>query len=85
MKVRATHLGVVDGSPFLVDGINLWDHPWEPIAGETVHTRDPAEREVTLPVYRITDGAVTIRFASLEISAGVWAFYLPEAHDGRTP
>jgi hypothetical protein len=85
MRIRSSYVGVVDGTPFLIDGINIWDHTWEDVPGESASIRDPNGRDVSLGVRRITTDSKTVRFAALEISNCVWAFYLPEGHEFEVP
>jgi hypothetical protein len=85
MQIRSSYVGVADGAPFLIDGINVWDHAWEDVPGDFATVRDLLGKDVSLGVCRITTGSKTIRFAAMEVSACMWAFYLPEGHDFEAP
>ena len=72
---------IPDGSPVLVGGLSPWKHKWKRMdepAVVVVHPQYPHQRH-TMPVYEMSDGKVTVRFAAGEFSNTAWGFYLPSA------
>ena len=80
MKTKWTVVGVVaEGSPLKIGGLNVWDFDW----GKTnvpqfqlPHPSHPHQLHY-MNVYEISDGELTIRFATGELSMNVWGFYQP--------
>ena len=69
---------VVDGQAFELGILNIWDYEWKR-TGERISVNDPLHGELhSLDVYEIRDGNVTLRFAAVEFSNGVWGIYQEE-------
>jgi len=68
---------IVDGEPFLVSGINIWEYEWKD-TGRGINILDPLYGQpYTLPIYEISTDEQTITFATTEFSNCVWGIYLP--------
>lgn len=70
---------VPDGAPILVGGLNPWKHKWKRMDEPAIivaHPQHPHQRH-TMPVYEMSDGDLTVRFAAGEFSNTAWGFYLP--------
>lgn len=70
---------VIEGNPILVGSLNPWKYEWRQVQDETVelpHPTYPNQRH-RMWVYEITDGRQIVRFATGELSANVWGFYVP--------
>lgn len=65
----------VEGEPFEVGGVNVWQHRWRPLSREAVHVFDPVYRD-TYEVwpYEVDGTEAPVRFAAGESSASVWMF-----------
>lgn len=76
-----THLKtLVDGEAFALQGLNIWELDWQK-TGETVHVKDPIYGNHHLfPVFEISDGQQTARFAAGEFSNNVWGIYTEQQH-----
>ena len=77
-----TFAGAVGSSePFAIDGLDVWQHPWQSVAGAPpAAVRDPHYNQpYQMPVYRIGDGTRSVVFASGEFSNGIFGFYVPAA------
>ena len=64
-----------------IAGHDVWAHRWRPVDGwSTVELRHPAfPSEIhRYNIYEIGDEVDPVRFASGELSAGVWGFYVPQ-------
>jgi hypothetical protein len=71
---------VVEGRPIHIGGLNVWDHDWTRLQEpqpELPHPSYPSQLH-TMTVYEIRTGGKGIRFATGELSANVWGFYVPE-------
>ncbi len=70
----------LDGSKFLIDGINVWEHKWNREEKEpNAVVRDPSyNQQFTFHVYRIETENKNIRFAAGEFSNCIWGFYTQE-------
>ena len=72
--------GVSHGStgPFLVQGVDVWQHPWTPTGGPDAAVADPQYGQpYRFTVYRVAVQGRTVTFAAGEFSSGVWGFYTP--------
>jgi len=70
---------VVEGEPIAVGGINPWDYPWrqaDQLPVELPHPNYPEQRH-RMVVYEVETSGRRIVFAAGELSASVWAFYVP--------
>ena len=69
----------VEGQPFEVGGVNVWDHEWHPVPAVFAKWREPLYgQECRFEVYEIRLGTKTIRFSAGEYPANVYLFALPE-------
>jgi hypothetical protein len=67
---------VPDGEPFNIEGINVWQYPWEDTS-ERVQVKDPHyHQDFTFRIYRVAAPAGTISFAAGEFSNCIWGFYV---------
>jgi hypothetical protein len=65
-----------DGEPFCLNGVDVWQGPWQKQPGIAVVTDPQYGREFHFSVWTRTTGERTIRFAAGEFSHGVWGFYV---------
>lgn len=66
---------IIDGDPYFIDGINIWDHPWEN-SGEDIQIKDPLyNQNYTFTVHVIKTDKSEIIFAAMEFSNCVWGIY----------
>jgi hypothetical protein len=73
-------LGVVtEGESILLDGINLWGKSWVRLEQPAVKLPHPSypNQEHQLSVFQVTENGKVLTFASGELSANVWGFYVP--------
>ena len=74
------HLATVaEGNALSLDDLNPWQHEWHASTEPAIiiaHPSWPAQRH-PLRVYELRTPDRTIRFAAGELSAGVWAFFVP--------
>ncbi len=71
---------VIDGEELRLQGLNIWDFPWK-ATGESISVKDPIyQQSHVFSVYEITDGPVSVHFATGEFSNLVWGIYLPVQH-----
>src|SRR4051794_32102994 len=70
---------VPEGGQVLVRGLDPWQREWvrDGTRIRITHPSYPDQRH-PLDVYRIYEGGRTVTFAAGELSASVWAFYLPD-------
>jgi len=80
---RWRHAGsCVEGQPFEIDGVNVWDHEWHPVPGVFAKWREPLHgQECQFEACEIRLGTRTIRFGAGEYSANVYLFALPVQTD----
>lgn len=69
----------VEGKPLLIGSLNVWDYEWRPLAEQPVQLPHPSHPQELhrMDHYFIEEGQNKIRFAAGELSANVWAFYVP--------
>lgn len=66
----------VDGEPFSIEGLNVWDFQWVRRGDEVATVRDPSHNEEFLfEVYEVIHGAQKVTFAAGEFSNSIWGFY----------
>ena len=66
---------IVDSEPFAIEGVNIWDHPWEN-TGESIAIKDPLyNQDYRFTVYKIATSGKSILFAAGEFSNCVWGIY----------
>jgi hypothetical protein len=70
---------VAEGQPISIEGLNAWDHRWEPRGDEAVDLPHPSypEQRHRMRVYEMEGSAGRIVFAAGELSPGVWGFFVP--------
>lgn len=70
---------VFEGDPITVEGVNPWAFDWRQVQDESVELPHPAypNQRHRMGVYEIEHGGHHVRFATGELSAGVWGFYVP--------
>jgi hypothetical protein len=65
----------IEGQPFTVAGVNVWDLPWESGGPDPVEITDPTCRETyQLRRYQMLQANRLVAFAAGETSANVWMF-----------
>ena len=73
-------IGVVtEGDRIDIGGLNPWQFEWRQVRDEPVelpHPSYPRQRH-RMSVYEIGGPRHRVRFAAGEVSANVWAFYVP--------
>ena len=72
---------VVEGDPITVGGLNPWRCEWHRVQDEPVELQHPSysNQRHQMWVYEIESGGRRVRFATGELSANVWGFYVPAA------
>lgn len=72
---------VIEGHPIDVGGINPWDYEWRRVESDRLELPHPAypSQLHAMNVYEIDGPDGAVRFATGELSANVWGFYLPAA------
>ncbi|WP_148415724.1 hypothetical protein [Noviherbaspirillum massiliense] len=70
---------VVEGESLFVDGIDVWNSGWTRADQPAVSLAHPSyvNQMHEMPVYQISEDGKTITFACTEVSANVYAFYVP--------
>ena len=69
----------VEGQPFNVAGVNVWDVRWESDGTDRVEVFDPTYRETyRLRRYQMLHGNRVVAFAAGETSANVWMFCIEQ-------
>lgn len=69
----------VEGAPFVVAGVNVWESEWESLGSDPLDVVDPTYRET----YRVRRDQVQradklVVFGAGETSANVWMFAIEE-------
>lgn len=73
-------VGIIgEGTEFLIEDANVWDKQWQRISGSRITLPHPSYSGQThnFDVYSMTTDTGPVMFASAEVSANVWAFYVP--------
>ena len=77
---RDVHVGF-EGDGVRIGGLEVWTQAWRPVGSASLilwHPAYPQQRH-TMQVYEIGDPAAPVRFATGELSNGVWGFFVPDA------
>ncbi|MCL2716130.1 MAG: hypothetical protein FWD68_16560 [Alphaproteobacteria bacterium] len=71
---------VSDAAAIAVRGVNLWKFRWKPTGEPALRVEHPQHKGEfhEMPVYEVSDGEKTVRFAAGEFSSLAWGFYVPE-------
>src|ERR1700730_16408338 len=65
-----------EGRPFLIDGIDVWEHEWKKSPGDKADIVDTVVgHRYRMQVYEIAASGRVIYFTAAEFSMGVWGFY----------
>lgn len=69
---------VVEGESILVDGVNPWEHKWQVSGQPPVDLPHPSylNQLHTMNVVKVETGDREVIFATCELSANVWVFYV---------
>lgn len=69
---------VIEGERINIGGVNPWNHKWEATDQEPVQLPHPSYQNQmhTMHIYKIESAGRTILFATAELSANVWGFYV---------
>lgn len=75
---RAQHVGF-ENDAFKLGDLDVWRWPWRSAGLERLRLPHPAHPQQThdFDIYEIGDARHPLRFASAELSNGVWGFYVP--------
>jgi hypothetical protein len=69
----------VEGTPFVVAGVNVWELEWKSLGFGPVEVADPTYRETyRLHRYQVQRADQLVVFAAGETSANVWMFCVEE-------
>ena len=73
---------VIEGQPINIGGLNPWDHEWKSTDAQDVELPHPSypKQLHNMSVYEISDGKLSVTFATGELSASVWGFYVPDTN-----
>jgi hypothetical protein len=76
---RDVHVGF-EGDDLKIGGVAVWRHKWRSTSEPHLSLPHPSYRNQThrYDIYEIEDAEHSIRFATGELSNGVWGFYIPE-------
>lgn len=71
---------VTEGRPIDVEGIDPWRHEWKRTGRPPIEMPHPshAHQRHRMDIYEVQHAGRNVTFAAGELSANVWAFYLPE-------
>ena len=79
-KWRVKHIGFASDD-LAIGGLPVWQHDWRDVGNKSYvdlpHPAYPDEIH-RYWIYEIGDEASPVRFASGELSAGVYGFYVPD-------
>lgn len=68
----------IEGGPFLISGLNVWEHEWRRVEPHSVQVLEPTYRKIhELACYEIVAGSLRVRFAVVEASYGAYLFAVP--------
>lgn len=73
-------VGVIgEGNEFLIGDANVWEKQWQKTSVSSLSLPHPSYSGQThdFDVYSMTTNAGPVTFATAEVSANVWAFYVP--------
>ena len=70
---------VVEGNPIVIEGLNPWVFEWRKVQEASVRLPYPAYPNQRHPmwIYEIESDGRLVRFATGDLSANVWGFYVP--------
>lgn len=73
-------IGVSDGRAFSIEDVDVWSQPWTRVPKKmSVAVVDPIYgNKLYCTVYEIQGPSGPVRFATREVSNGVWLFFDPE-------
>jgi len=80
---RSVHVGP-EGDDFEVGGLEVWRHKWSSTGEPHLNLPHPSYRNQIhrFDIYEIVGTEHAVRFATGELSNGVWGFYVP-GDDGQ--
>ncbi len=75
---RNVHIGF-EGDDVKIGGLEVWKHKWRRVDLPAVDLPHPSyPRQIhQYEIYEIGNVSVAVRFATSELSNGVWGFYVP--------
>lgn len=76
---RDVHVGF-ERDDLTLGGLKVWEESWRPVPGPRLilwHPAYPKQRH-TMSAYEIGDPSAPVRFATGELSNGVWGFFVPD-------
>jgi hypothetical protein len=70
---------IVEGNAFFIGDANVWDKQWQRVSDSRITLPHPSYSGQThdFDVYSMPTDAGPVMFATAEVSANVWAFYVP--------
>jgi hypothetical protein len=71
---------VIDGSPFKIGNIDVWEHKWSLTSREPIIVPVPhyPNQQLKMSIFEINSNEGNLLFAAGEYSSHVWGFYIPE-------
>jgi hypothetical protein len=75
---QAVHVGF-EGDQLEIGGVKVWKEKWRSLDLKPISLPHPAypNQRHRFYVYEVGDPQAPVRFASGELSNGVWGFYIP--------
>ena len=76
---RVVHVGFEDDN-LKIGGLEVWKHEWRSTGEPYLNLPHPSypNQIDRYTIYEIGDAGNSVRFATSELSNGVWGFYVPE-------
>ncbi|WP_425618271.1 hypothetical protein NA78x_001974 [Anatilimnocola sp. NA78] len=70
---------VAEGNPISIGGVDPWKYEWRRVQDEPIQLPHPSypNQKHGMWVYEVESNGRKILFASGELSANVWGFYVP--------
>jgi hypothetical protein len=76
---RVVHVGF-EGDSLKIGGLEVWKNEWRSTGEPHLNLPHPSypNQIDRYAIYEIGDAGHSVRFATSELSNGVWGFYVPE-------
>jgi hypothetical protein len=80
MAWLSVHIGF-DSDDLRIGGLEVWEHKWRRMNLPSVELPHPTcpDQMHRYNIYEIGDADSPVRFATTELSNGVWVFYVPQS------
>lgn len=71
----------IEGAPLRLSGVSVWENEWEALDVPSVELPHPTypHQLHSFQIYRIVSPMGEVVFAATDVSACVWAFYVPDS------